>query len=241
MRLLRRAEGLFGPSVIENPPAGLPSEQAPRQGPVLGVEREVPMRFAPFSLERWLDENAALLKPPVGNKLVFENTGMVVQVIGGPNQRVDFHDDPVEEFFYQLKGDMVLKIAAAGGIADVPIRQGEVLLIPPHTRHSPQRPAGSLGLVVEGTRRAEDIDAFEWFCFGCGARVHRVEVKLTNIVTDLPPLSPPSMPTARRGPARRAARSIPARSRRRVGRGSDGRGASCAPGVHRGLKSALSQ
>ena len=146
------------------------------------------MRFAPFSLERWLADNAALLKPPVNNKLVFENTGMVVQVIGGPNQRVDFHDDPVEEFFYQLKGDMVLKVAGREGIEDVPIRQGEVLLIPPHTRHSPQRPAGSLGLVVEGTRRAEDIDGFEWFCFACAALMHRVEVRVTNIVTDLPPL-----------------------------------------------------
>ena len=136
------------------------------------------MPFAPFRLERWLADNAALLRPPVSNKLLFEDTGMVVQVVGGPNQRVDFHDDPVEEFFYQLKGDMVLKIAGEGGITDVPIREGEVLLIPPHTRHSPQRPVpGSLGLVVEGTRRAEDIDGFEWFCFGCGARVHRVEVR----------------------------------------------------------------
>lgn len=147
------------------------------------------MPFAPFNFQRWLADNAALLKPPVSNKLVFENAGMVVQVIGGPNRRVDFHDDPVEEFFYQLKGDMVLKIAEEGRILDVPIREGEVLLIPPHTRHSPQRPVpGSLGLVVEGTRRAGDIDGFEWYCFGCGALVHRVEVAVSNIVTDLPPL-----------------------------------------------------
>jgi len=147
------------------------------------------MPFAPFNFQRWLAENAAELKPPVSNKLVFENTGMVVQVIGGPNQRVDFHDDPVEEFFYQLKGDMLLKIADSSRILDVPIREGEVLLIPPHTRHSPQRPVpGSLGLVVEGTRRSHDIDGFEWFCFACGALVHRVEVTVTNIVTDLPPL-----------------------------------------------------
>lgn len=147
------------------------------------------MPFAPFNLERWLADHAALLRPPVNNKLVFENAGMVVQVIGGPNQRVDFHDDPVEEFFYQLKGDMVLKIAGPEGISDVPIREGEVLLIPPHTRHSPQRPVpGSLGLVVESARRPGDIDGFEWFCFGCGALVHRVEARVANIVTDLPPL-----------------------------------------------------
>jgi 3-hydroxyanthranilate 3,4-dioxygenase len=144
---------------------------------------------APFSFKGWLEKNAPLLKPPVSNKLLFENTDMVVQVIGGPNQRVDFHDDPVEEFFYQVKGDMVLKLAEGGRIIDVPIREGEVFLIAPHQRHSPQRPQpGSIGLVVEGTRRSSDTDGFEWYCFRCGGLVHRVEVRVTNIVTDLPPL-----------------------------------------------------
>ncbi|MDX2142058.1 MAG: 3-hydroxyanthranilate 3,4-dioxygenase [Rhodospirillaceae bacterium] len=143
----------------------------------------------PFNFQAWIDSNVHLLKPPVANKLVFENTGMVVQVIGGPNQRVDFHDDPVEEFFYQLKGDMILKVAESGQIFDVPIKQGEVFMLPPHARHSPQRPiAGSIGLVVEGTRMPHMRDAFEWFCFKCGDRVHRVELELQNIVTDLPPL-----------------------------------------------------
>jgi 3-hydroxyanthranilate 3,4-dioxygenase len=143
----------------------------------------------PFNFKRWIDDNAHLLKPPVGNKLLFEQAGMVVQVVGGPNQRVDFHDDPVEEFFYQIKGDIILKIAERGRIFDVPIREGEVFLIAPHTRHSPQRPIpGSVGLVVEGTRRPTDLDGFEWYCFGCGALVYRVESQVKNIVTDLPPL-----------------------------------------------------
>ena len=110
----------------------------------------------PFNFARWIDEHSHLLKPPVGNKLVFEDAGMVVMVVGGPNQRVDFHDDPVEEFFYQLKGDMVLKIAENGKIYDVPVREGEVFLLPAHLRHSPQRPiAGSVGLVVESPPRTE--------------------------------------------------------------------------------------
>jgi 3-hydroxyanthranilate 3,4-dioxygenase len=84
---------------------------------------------------------------------------------------------------------MILKLAENGRIHDVRINEGDIFLLPPHVRHSPQRPmAGSVGLVVEGTRRPEDKDAFEWFCFSCGARVHRVEVKVTNLVTDLPPL-----------------------------------------------------
>ena len=92
-----------------------------------------------FNFEAWIERHRDLLKPPVGNKLVFEESGMVVMVVGGPNGRVDFHDDPVQEFFYQLKGDMVLKVAEGGAIYDVPIRAGEVFLLPLHTRHSPQR------------------------------------------------------------------------------------------------------
>lgn len=143
----------------------------------------------PFNFARWIEEHSHLLKPPVGNKLVFEQAGMVVMVVGGPNQRVDFHDDPEEEFFYQLRGDMVLKVIEDGVIRDVPIREGDVFMLPPHVRHSPQRPvAGSVGLVVEGSRRADEADGFEWYCFNCGDRLHRVEVGVKNIVKDLPPL-----------------------------------------------------
>lgn len=145
---------------------------------------------APFNFSGWIKDNQHLLKPPVANKQLFETgNGMVVMIVGGPNQRVDFHDDPVEEFFYQVKGDMLLKIADRGQIEDVVIREGEVFLLPPHVRHSPQRPIeGSVGLVVEGTRRSDDKDGFEWFCFNCGSLVHRVELVITDIVKDLPPL-----------------------------------------------------
>lgn len=154
--------------------------------PLAVTERNQP---APFSFSAWIEENRHLLKPPVGNKALFTGTGMIVMIVGGPNGRVDFHDDPVEEFFYQIQGDMVLKLEDRGKIYDVPIRQGEVFMLPPHVRHSPQRPVpGSIGLVVEGTRAPGDIDGFEWFCFECGHKVHRVEVTLKDIVKDLPPL-----------------------------------------------------
>ena len=147
-------------------------------------------RFTPFNFQDWIERNRDQLKPPVSNKQLFdEKTGMIVMIVGGPNTRVDFHDDPVEEFFYQLQGDMILKIAENGKIYDVKIREGDVFLLPPHARHSPQRPMeGSIGLVVEGTRSEADRDGFEWFCFDCGELVHRVEVKLNDIVKDLPPL-----------------------------------------------------
>jgi 3-hydroxyanthranilate 3,4-dioxygenase len=148
------------------------------------------MRFGqPFALDAWLDKNRDQLKPPVSNKLLFEEPGMIAQIIGGPNTRVDFHDDPVQEFFYQLKGDMILKVVEDGDIKDVRIREGDVFMLPAHVPHSPQRPVpGSIGLVVESPRMAGMYDGFEWYCFECKTRVHRVEVPLNNIVTDLPPL-----------------------------------------------------
>jgi 3-hydroxyanthranilate 3,4-dioxygenase len=147
------------------------------------------MGLAAFNFSRWIDEHAHLLKPPVGNKLVFQEAGdLIVQVVGGPNARTDYHDDPYEEFFYQLRGNMVLKVIEDGRPRDIPIREGEILLIPAHLRHSPQREAGSVGLVVEKVRPLDVDDAFEWYCLECFARVHRVELNVQNIVKDLPPL-----------------------------------------------------
>lgn len=147
------------------------------------------MALAAFNFGRWIEEHAHLLRPPVGNKVVFEQAGdLIVQVIGGPNSRTDYHDDPYEEFFYQLRGDIVLKIIEDGRPRDLPIREGEVLLVPGHVRHSPQRPAGSVGLVVEKVRPRDVDDGFEWYCAGCHALIHRVEVNVQNIVADLPPL-----------------------------------------------------
>ncbi len=163
--------------------------------------------LAAFNFSRWIDEHAHLLKPPVGNQMVFrEAEDLIVQVIGGPNARTDYHDDPYEEFFYQLRGDIVLRILEDGKPRDVPIREGEILLIPGRCRHSPQRPAGTIGMVVEKMRPLEVNDGFEWYCPKCWALVHRVEVNVQNIVADLPPLFDRS--TAASASARNAGTSI---------------------------------
>ena len=148
------------------------------------------MPISAFNFSGWIDSHAHLLKPPVGNQQVFmEAQDLIVQVVGGPNARTDYHDDPYEEFFYQLRGNMVLKILEDGRPRDLPIREGEILLLPGHVRHSPQRPEpGSVGLVVERIRPADVNNGFEWYCPGCWARLHRVEVNVKNIVHDLPPL-----------------------------------------------------
>lgn len=144
--------------------------------------------LAAFNMMKWIEDHREILKPPVGNAQIWQDTDFMVTIVGGPNERTDFHDDPQEEFFYQLKGDMTLRIIEDGRIKDVPIREGDILLLPPHTRHSPQRPeAGSYGLVIERVRPEGARDAFEWYCEQCGHRIHRREVQLQSIVDDLPP------------------------------------------------------
>src|SRR5262245_34540926 len=100
-------------------------------------------RLAPFHLQRWIDDNRHLLKPPVGNKMLW-NGDFMVMVVGGPNQRADFHVNPGEELFYQLEGDIVLRIMEDGKPQDIPIKQGELFLLPAGIPHSPQRPAGTV-------------------------------------------------------------------------------------------------
>ena len=144
----------------------------------------------PFNLQGWINENRDKLKPPVGNAQVWEDGEFMVTVVGGPNQRRDYHDDPTEEYFYQLKGDIVLRIIDEPGKPpkDIPIKEGEVFLLPKHVRHSPQRRADTIGLVIEMPRPQGTLDAFEWYCPNCHNLVHRAEVRLKSIVRDLPPI-----------------------------------------------------
>lgn len=145
-------------------------------------------KLTPLNLKAWIDEHRDLLKPPVGNVQVWKDSEFIVMIIGGPNQRTDFHDDPIEEVFFQLEGDMVLRIAENGKLRDIPIREGEMLMLPPNVPHSPQRPAGSIGMVVERVRPEGMLEAFEWYCESCGVRHHRREVQVRDIETDLPPV-----------------------------------------------------
>ena len=140
----------------------------------------------PFNLQLWIDQNRHLLKPPVGNKLLFQDSGFIVMAVGGPNSRKDFHHDPGEEFFFQLEGDIVLRIAQDGRLTDIPIREGEVFLLPPEVPHSPQRPAGTVGIVVERRRAPEELDGFSWYCDNCGNRLFLERVPVSNIETQLP-------------------------------------------------------
>ena len=140
----------------------------------------------PFNFQRWIDDNRHLLKPPVGNKCLFGEGDFIIMVVGGPNARKDYHVDPGEEFFYQLEGDMVLKTRQHGDPVDVPIRQGEILLLPARVPHSPQRQANTVGLVIERRRRDGERDGFQWYCEKCNNLLYEEFLELTDIETQFP-------------------------------------------------------
>jgi 3-hydroxyanthranilate 3,4-dioxygenase len=141
----------------------------------------------PLNLSDWITRNRDSLRPPVGNQQIWPDGDLIVTLVGGPNRRTDFHDDPCEEFFYQLRGDAALLIVQEDRFERIALREGDVFLLSPHVRHSPQRPdRDSVGLVIERKRPAGVLDAFEWYCAHCGCRVHRSEIQLGSIVSDLP-------------------------------------------------------
>jgi 3-hydroxyanthranilate 3,4-dioxygenase len=145
--------------------------------------------LSPIDFPKWLTEHQHLLKPPVGNQQIWEDTDFIVTVVGGPNRRTDFHDDPYEEFFWQFKGNAWLDVIEDGKPGRVELREGAMFLLPAHVRHSPQRPEeGSVCLVIERKRPDGVVDGFEWYCLNCAGLLYRVEVQLKSIVRDLPPL-----------------------------------------------------
>lgn len=142
-----------------------------------------------FNFQQWIKEHQHLLKPPVNNKLIWENADLMVTVVGGPNERYDYHVDPVEEFFYQMKGNAYLRIMTQNGPEEVHMKEGDIFLLPAFVRHSPQRPEeGSICLVIEPKRPDGEKDAFEWYCQECHHLVHRAELILKNIAKDLQPV-----------------------------------------------------
>ncbi len=141
---------------------------------------------SPLNFKAWIDEHRHLLKPPVGNKCVWENGDFIVMVVGGPNNRKDYHYNETPEFFYQVEGDIVLKIINNGTPEDIHIKEGEIYLLPPKVPHSPQRGANTVGLVIEYPRAKGMMDALEWYCENCNTALYREEFALDNIETDMP-------------------------------------------------------
>jgi 3-hydroxyanthranilate 3,4-dioxygenase len=145
-------------------------------------------RLQPLNFKKWIDEHRHLLKPPVGNQQIWADREFMVTVVGGPNARKDFHVNQGEEFFYQLEGDITLLVFEDGKRQAIPIREGEIFLLPPNVPHSPQRPANTVGLVLERRRLPHERDTFVWYCDQCGQELYRESFHLTDLVSQLPPV-----------------------------------------------------
>ena len=152
------------------------------------LNKNVMSVISPFNLKRWIDENRDLLKPPVGNQCIYKNAeDFIVMIVGGPNSRKDFHFNETEELYYQLEGNIVVKIIDDGVPKDIHINEGDMFLLPPRTPHSPQRGPNTIGLVIEKVRKDEE-DGFIWFCENCGNMLHEEKLVVTDIVSQLPPV-----------------------------------------------------
>ena len=136
-----------------------------------------------INFKQWIDENRHLLKPPVGNKVVWEDTDFIIMVVGGPNARKDYHYNETEEFFYQIEGDILVKVQDEGKMVEVPIREGEIFLLPPKVPHNPVRGANTIGLVIEYKRKEGQQDGLLWFCEQCNHKLYDAYFPLTNIMT----------------------------------------------------------
>lgn len=142
----------------------------------------------PFNLQKWIDDNRDILKPPVGNKNLYQDAGdYIVMIVGGPNARKDFHYNETEELFYQLEGDIKVILQEEGKAVEVPIKAGEMFLLPAKVPHSPVRSAGSVGLVIERKRTADMQDGLQWYCDNCNNKLHETYFPLTNIEKDFLP------------------------------------------------------
>ena len=139
--------------------------------------------LAPFNLQKWIDENRDLLKPPIGNKNLYKEAGdFIVMVVGGPNSRKDYHYNETEELFYQLEGEITIKIQVDGMREDVKMKAGDMYLLPAKVPHSPGRTAGSVGLVIERVRVGKGFtDGLLWFCDSCNHKLHEAYFELKNI------------------------------------------------------------
>ena len=144
--------------------------------------------LTPINFQQWIDANRHLLRPPVGNKVVYSDSEFIIQVVGGPNSRKDFHVDPGDEFFYQLEGRMVLRVVQDRRVTDVTILAGEIFLLPAQIPHSPQRLPDSVGLVIERRRRPGELDGLQWYCDNCSNLLYEEYFPLTNIETNFQPV-----------------------------------------------------
>ena len=143
----------------------------------------------PFNLNNWINDNRHLLKPPVGNKNIYINSGdYIIMIVAGPNARKDYHYNETEELFYQLEGNINVRIQEDGQAVDIPLGPGDMFLCPANIPHQPSRSEGSIGLVIERVRKGKGLmDGLQWHCENCNNKLHEYKFELIDIETDFLP------------------------------------------------------
>jgi 3-hydroxyanthranilate 3,4-dioxygenase len=141
---------------------------------------------APFNLNKWIDENRHLLKPPVANKNLYVDSGdYIVMIVAGPNARKDYHYNETEELFYQLEGEITVYIQEDGQKKAMKLSAGDMYLHPSKIPHSPNRSENSIGLVIEKKRNHLGLkDGLQWYCDNCNNLLYEVYFELNNIEKD---------------------------------------------------------
>jgi 3-hydroxyanthranilate 3,4-dioxygenase len=141
---------------------------------------------APFNLQKWIDNNRDLLKPAISNRNLYVEAGdFIVMIVGGPNARKDYHYNESEELFYQIEGDICVRVQQDGQAKDIIIKEGDIFLLPANTPHSPMRGPNTVGLVIEKVRKGTDLmDGLMWFCDNCNHKLHEYRFPLGDIEKD---------------------------------------------------------
>ncbi|KAI8807024.1 3-hydroxyanthranilic acid dioxygenase [Cladochytrium replicatum] len=142
----------------------------------------------PVNFPKWIEENSHLLKPPVNNFCLWNEADFTVMAVGGPNKRTDYHINETEEWFYQYKGDMLLKIVDKGEFKDIAIKEGEMFLLPGNVPHNPVRFADTVGIVLERKRPENSLDRLRWYCEQCKKIVYEESFHCIDLGVQLKPV-----------------------------------------------------
>lgn len=142
------------------------------------------MLSVPLNIPKWLENNSHLLQPPINNHCVY-NEDMIVMIVGGPNSRTDYHINETPEWFYQLKGAMLLKVVDDGKFKDIIIEEGCMFLLPANVPHNPVRFANTVGIVLEQKRSEGSLDRLRWYCENCKNIVNEESFHCTDLGTQI--------------------------------------------------------
>ncbi|KAI8098755.1 3-hydroxyanthranilic acid dioxygenase [Halteromyces radiatus] len=148
------------------------------------------MLAPPLNFTKWLAENEDKLQPPINNYLLFRGKDTIIMVVGGPNRRSDYHVNETEEWFYQVKGQLLIKVVDDGEFKDIYVNEGDMFLLPANVPHNPVRFANSMGLVVERERLPHHIDRLRWYCEepSCRKIIYEEAFHCTDLGSQLKPI-----------------------------------------------------